>query len=502
MEKKIGVFNRSPLLLILILVFMSACTPMGIPLPIAIAPTLIPGIELLPTPTPFTPVENTPAGTAIPSFTPSPTPIHNPGFIPPLYTLNATLDYVAYTVSVDESIFYQNATGVVLSSLVMAVESNIWAACFVLGYVTVNGQKPGEVTLIGDRLEFPLDSPLPQGGTLNISLHFDLNLPPADVYHVFGYNPLQVNLVDWYPFIVPFSNGWLLHPPANVGEHLVYDVADFDVTLSLVGPTNAITVAASAPGDAVGGSIHYRLQNARTFVFSASTGYQSISIHTGGVSITSYYFGPDDTSASAALDAVVKAVKTFGELYGQYPHPGLSIVESPYFDGMEYDGLFFLSRDYYITYDGTNLNNLVDIAVHETAHQWWFGLVGNDQALAPWLDETLATYSENLFYEENYPKLSTWWIFRVEAFNPSGWVDTDIYHGVNFRKYANAVYLRGAQFLQAIRERIGDDAFFAFLKDYAAQFSGKRATADDFFRILSTHTNSDPSDIISSFFSH
>ena len=399
------------------------------------------------------------------------------------------------------SIFYQNAAGVALSSLVMSVEPNIWTGCFVLGYLTVNGQELKGLTLIGDRLDIPLDSPLPPGGTLNISMHFDFNLPPADSYNIFGYNTLQVNLVDWYPFVVPYSGGWLLHPPAKVGEHLVYDVADFNVTLFLTGQTKSVSVAASAPVDTSSGAFHYRLENARTFVFSASTAYQTISVLTGGVTITSYYFGSDDTSASAALDAVVKALKTFGELFGPYPHPALSIVESPFFDGMEYSGLFFLSRDYYIAYDGTMLNNLIDIAVHETAHQWWFGLVGNDQALSPWLDEALATYSENLFYEKNFPKISTWWLFRVEAFNPSGWVDMDIYHGVNFRTYANAVYLRGAQFLQAIRERIGDDAFYAFLKDYAAQMSQKRATPDDFFRILSAHSGLETSDIISSYFS-
>jgi hypothetical protein len=29
---------------------------------------------------------------------------------------------------------------------------------------------------------------------------------------------------------------------------------------------------------------------------------------------------------------------------------------------------------------------------HETAHQWFYSLVGNDQALDPWLDEALATW--------------------------------------------------------------------------------------------------------------
>jgi aminopeptidase N len=146
------------------------------------------------------------------------------------------------------------------------------------------------------------------------------------------------------------------------------------------------------------------------------------------------------------------------------------------------------------------LNNLVDIAVHETAHQWWFGSVGSDQALEPWLDEALATYSERLFYEKNYPAVTAWQAFRVDAYAPAGWVDTDIYHGLDFRTYANAVYLRGAQFLQALRDRIGDETFFAFLKDYAAQMAGKRATAADFFRILRAHTGAEITDIVSAYF--
>jgi aminopeptidase N len=167
---------------------------------------------------------------------------------------------------------------------------------------------------------------------------------------------------------------------------------------------------------------------------------------------------------------------------------------------MEYDGLFFLSRDFYTGENGTVLNNLIDIGVHETAHQWWFGLVGNDQAMEPWLDEALATYSERLFYEQNYPEVIAWQAFRIDAYNPTGWVDTDIYHGVDFRTYTNAVYLRGAQFLQALRSRVGDAAFFAFLKDYAAQMTGRRATSADFFRILRQHTIADFSDLITDYF--
>jgi aminopeptidase N len=122
--------------------------------------------------------------------------------------------------------------------------------------------------------------------------------------------------------------------------------------------------------------------------------------------------------------------------------------------------------------------------------------------MEPWLDEALATYSERLFYERNYPEVTAWQVFRIDAYNPVGWVDTDIYYGVDFRTYANAVFLRGAQFLQALRGRMGDEAFFAFLKDYATQMAGKLATSTDYFRILRQHSSVDISDLISEFFQY
>jgi len=418
----------------------------------------------------------------------------------PSYTLRAILDYASHSLKVDETIVYQNATGLTLNSIVMAVESDLWVGCFQLGSFTLDGKNAQGLILNNDQLDVPLVEPLIPGKNLKITLHYSLNLPSADSRHVFGYNYYQVNLVDWYPFIVPYYNGWLMHPPANVGEHLVYDNASFDVIVSLTKQVSSLIIAASAPAERTNGIWHYYLQNARTFVFSASPNYQSAVTTTNGMTITSFFFADDKTQGLAVLSEVSKAVTTFIALFGAISYPSLNIVESPFYDGLEYDGLFFLSRDFYKEDDGTVLNNLVDIAVHETAHQWWFGSVGNDQALEPWLDEAMATYSERLFYEKNYPGVTAWWAFRVDAYNPSGWVDMDIYHGDNFRIYANAVYLRGAQFLEALRVRVGDYAFFTFLKDYSTQMAGKRANSNDFFRIFRLHTKINISDLVSIYF--
>jgi aminopeptidase N len=277
-------------------------------------------------------------------------------------------------------------------------------------------------------------------------------------------------------------------------------VENFDMTLHITDPKVVAIIAASAPAEVISSGWRFRSMSVRSFALSASSNYQTASTKSDGVIVTSYFFGSESAQGRVVMGEVAKALKTFTLLFGPEPYPKISIVESPFYDGMEYDGLFFLSREYYASENGTVLNDLIDIAVHETAHQWWYGSVANDQAMEPWLDEALATYSEQLFYEKNYPDVKAWQAFRIDAYTPAGWVDLDIYHGVDFRTYANAVYLRGAQFLQALRDQVGEEAFFAFLKDYAMQMAGKRATSADFFLILRQHTRVDISEIVSQYF--
>ena len=179
----------------------------------------------------------------------------------------------------------------------------------------------------------------------------------------------------------------------------------------------------------------------------------------------------------------------------------MTAVEADFDDGMEFSGLYFLGNEYYARYDLTPQNYATLLAAHETAHQWWFERVANDQAKEPWLDEALSTYAEHVFLETAYPDLvSWWWLFRVDGFEPKGWVDTSIYGGGKFRPYVNAVYLRGAHFLEDLRGRMGNEAYFAFMRDYLTQMSGGIATKENFLTILRQHTSTDVSDIIAEYF--
>ena len=470
--------------------------------------TPFPTVTLFPTDTPVP--TDTPAPTAADTATPLPSststtccsPTLTPA--PPLstrtvYTFYVTLDYARKGVAVNESIRYINTTSQALSNIVLAVEPNLWTNCFSLNDLGQDGNPTTDYSLNGQRLTINLAQPLQPGAATTFSLGYSLSLPQKQSTRMFGYLSYQLNLTDWYPFIVPYSGGWVLHDPWSFGEYLVYDAADFDVSVKTNDPS--VMIAASAPAEVNGDSIHYHLDAARTFVLSASDRFKVDESAVGSVKIQSYYFEGDENASKAVVWMATQSLGLYQAKYAPYPYQSLSIVETNVPDGQEYDGLVFLGDKFYSDYNGTAKSDLVTIGTHEIAHQWWFGLVGDDQAMEPWLDEALAVYSERIFYQYNYPNFGDWWwSFRVNYFGPQGYVDSSIYDFATFRAYVNAVYLNGAEFLDDLRTRVGDDAFFGFLKDYAASFAHGHATGDDFFAVLRQHTNTDFSDIVRTYF--
>ena len=236
-------------------------------------------------------------------------------------------------------------------------------------------------------------------------------------------------------------------------------------------------------------------------MWSVSDQYQVSSAQVGDVTINAYAFPFDTSAGEAVLQTTVQALELYQDLFGPYPRELLSVVEADFLDGMEFDGLYFLSKGFYNIYQGTKSEYLIAIAAHETAHQWWYARVGNDQALEPWLDEALCTYSERLFFENIAPEaLDWWWQIRVNYYEPGGYVDRTIYEPGGYSAYLSSVYLNGAVFMEDLRALIGEQAFFAFLGDYAAARADTLTTADDFFALLRQHTSQDLTPLISKYF--
>jgi len=415
------------------------------------------------------------------------------------YQFDADLDYNKHNLLVRQTIQYQNNTGQALPEIKLAVPANEKVGVLSLTSLSVSGDVIlVDYALDGVILTIKFDKPLPIAGSLSIGLEYTLS--PKLQGGILGYSAKRMNFSDWYPFVPPYSteSGWIIHQPAEVGEYLVYDDADFDLTLNLVDTTGLVIAASAdvAPLDL--DSFRIVQSDSRNITFSVSDQYSVLTNTTGGITVKGYVFKGDETAGQASVDYTANALQLYSELFGvPYPHQTMTVVESDFPDGMEYDGLYYLSDFFFKNYDGTFQNYLALLSVHETAHQWWFGVVGNDQALEPWLDESLATYSEYLYIERNTPELENWWWdYRVAYYKPAGRVNLTIYDQSDLRAYINAVYLQGAVFLDKLRQQLGDDAFFVGLKSYANTYNHKIATWDGFEKVIVP----DPSDAVKSLF--
>jgi len=476
--------------------------------PVTASQTLPPTQSPAASPTPTN--ANTPVPTETQTSTPTslaevtPAPSNRPASSDRTqYVFTVLMDYGAHFVTVSETVVYPNRSADTLGSIALGVNPNLWSNVFSLQSLSVNEHPSSNYTLSGQWLTVNLDAPLQPGQAVTFGISYQLALPnSAGKFENFGYTSHQTNLIDWYPFVAPYSNGnWILPDPYSYGENLVYEKADFRINLSFADPANAPVVAASAPAVYENGALVYDLTNARNFTISASPEYLVSTADANGVTIYNYYYPADASAAAMVLELTRMSVNTYSTEFGPYPHSALTVCETDLNDGLETDGLYFLSRNFYQSYDGTVRNNLSVIAVHETAHQWWYGAVANDQANEPWLDEAMATYSEHVFYEDNYPELlNWWWNFRIYFYGATGWVDSRVYDTGSFRAYVNAVYFNGARFLQALRDRIGDQAFYTFLRDYYARENGRISSASDFFAILDLNTSADYSDLLRAFF--
>ena len=422
------------------------------------------------------------------------------------YSISIYLDYDSHTGTVDQHISYINTSGTELGEVLVLIEPNQYPGGFLLEELLwENGEIISDYSLQGRELLIPIPSPLSPGESLGIQLIYQINLPNQNA--PYGYTERQTNLGDWYPYIPPYINGegWLVRDDAFLGEHLAYDMADFEVEIQLAKPYSAnggeLIIAASSLPEIEGEIYRYQHTPARNFAWTVSDQYQLQETLVADVIVKSYSFPFHPLADTPALEETAKALSTFNDLFSPYPHNSLSVVEADFLDGMEYDGLIFLSHAFYDYYTGDQQSNLTIIASHEVAHQWWYGLVGNDQALEPWLDEALSTFSELYFYESVYPEdTDWWWENRIYFHEPQGWVDSSIYEAAGFYPYRDAVYLRGAMFLGEVRDLMGEEAFLDFLRDYLEKYSHRQANGDDFFNLLSEHTSADLSGLISSYF--
>lgn len=359
----------------------------------------------------------------------------------------------------------------------------------------------------GTMLHVPLPSPLAPGDPAAIRLTYTIAIPEVLPTTGFpegnlGAGDQVIQVGDWHPTLVPYrlDGGWQTWTYHPVGDPAVYPLADYDVRI-FADPT--LIIAAPGARSQEGATRRYRLERARSYAFLASPDYRIIKGSVEGLSIASYVLPGHAEAGRAAIAIAQESLPIYRRAYGSYPIDALIIAENAYHGSMEYSGLISISSDAYERYEAGPQSPMTSLVAHETAHQWWYHAVGNNQVTEPWLDEAFAKYSELLYVEAVAPdQIEGWWENQIHSGTGGGPLDATIYDFEGSQAYIRQVYVQGACFLDDLRWRIGDATFFEFVRAYQHHGEGRLMTTEDFFALLRTYTDADLSPLIDRYFEH
>ena len=217
----------------------------------------------------------------------------------------------------------------------------------------------------------------------------------AAVNHRTGVTKHTVNLGNFYPILCGFKHGGFYESIYySDGDPFYSDCAEYKVTLTLpkeyeVASTGRVTAERMLESKRV---YSFEADKVRDFACVLSERFRVEKTTVNGTEISYYYYA--DETPKESLKAVSESFAFFEKTFGEYPYDTYAIAETGFcFGGMEYPRLAMIS-------DSLKGEERVRSIVHETAHQWWYGVVGSDQTENAWQDEGLAEYSSLLFFEE------------------------------------------------------------------------------------------------------
>ncbi|NLX10599.1 MAG: M1 family metallopeptidase [Chloroflexi bacterium] len=448
------------------------------------------------------------AAQALPPWMEAYRPAMLPDFVPdmaayedaPRYTIDLAIaiDEQGVTLTGSQSVIYTNRTGSTpLDEIVFRLYPNLesYGGEMQIGAVTANGEAV-DPALDETRsvLRVPLAAALEPGDRLTIKLDYTIVVVPglSRLYAQFSYLDGVLALPNAYPVLSVYEpgRGWWDETAHTQGD-AVYSETGF-YTVHVTAPDDLILAASGSEVDLVSnpdGTLTHTYVAAlmRDFILVGSTAYVSMSGEQDGVTVTLYYdpARPEaEANTRAGLEIALNSVRHFNAQFGRYPFAELDIVQTPTrAGGIEYPGLIV------ITDDSWNREDVFFefVIVHETAHQWWYSLVGNDQRLDPWLDEALAQFAVAVFireqqgaaaYEAAIESFRSQYNQYLERF-PDAVIGQPVEDYTEGGAYFYLVYQKGPLFFADLADEFGYDAVIGMLRDYFAAYRYEVAEPQD-----------------------
>lgn len=349
------------------------------------------------------------------------------------------------------------------------------------GNITINNVKLNDSqcqsAIEGDDqniLSVPLAEELYPDDRVNIEIEFVTVL--ANINHRLGYGENCINICNFYPVACVYENGEFMTDIYNSnGDPFYSQIAKYNVIFTY---DNCFTLASTGEQQLektdTKTTAKISANGVRDFALVLSEKFNVITSQYKDTEIKYYY--TTDTQPENSIKIAKQTVELFSEKIGEYPYNQLSVVETNFVHGgMEYPNLVMISDDL------ANYEDYQMVIVHEIVHQWWYGVVGNNQYQYGWIDEGLTEYTTALFYDyyPEYNKTSAQVVrnastaystFMKVYSDVLGQVDTSMNRKLNQfatePEYVYNTYTKGLLMFATIKDIIGEKDFFKCLSYY------------------------------------
>ncbi|MGE5828926.1 MAG: putative Ig domain-containing protein [Micromonosporaceae bacterium] len=374
------------------------------------------------------------------------------------YTLNLTSDTTGGTWTGHETISFTNVSPTPLSEVYLRLWDNYHGTCPSNQPIQISGVTGGtagalEVNCTAVKVTLPAALNQNQSGTIG----FDVSIVVPNGSDRFGRDGSYNFIGNAIPVLaVRDGAGWHLDPYTNNGESF-YQLAS-NYTVSLDHPTSVLTPTTGTATDAPGGPgrtvTTATATNVREFAWVAGPFTKSTTTTTGGVVFNTWWTSGITSGTAASMQSTgVAAMDGHAARFGAYPYGEVDLVlhNNFWFGGMEYPGLV-LSQTSSVP------------VIHELGHQWWYGIVGDDEYTSPWLDEGFTDYATDLqrgVLGTNCWAAVSWQSVDEKITNPMAYWD------LHSSRYGTVVYTYGKCALHDLRRTIGDSAMANLMLSYA-----------------------------------
>ncbi len=365
------------------------------------------------------------------------------------------------------------------------------------------------------------------GETVRLEMEWEAKVPRT--FARTGYRGDSYFLAHWFPKLAVYEeSGWNSHQ-FHAATEFYSDYGVYDVSMTVpegwvLGATGReVEVRSNGDGTA---THRYRQEDVHAFTWTTSPDYVVLEERFEHDALPPVdlrlLLQPEHVSQAERHFAATRAtLERYGEWFGPYPYGHLTIVDPAWgagFGGMEYPTIFTSGTRLFAPFGGGRPEG---VTVHEAGHQFWYGIVGNNEFEFAWLDEGINTYATARTMMDAFgPSKYTYRFFRPPGFRSSGFLATlvdgydyggrmlagrvgryrrtaghDLQSNPTWRYYpasaGNISYSKTALWLATLENWLGWEVFQDVMATFFERWSFRHPTADDFVAVAEERTEPD-----------